>query len=85
MGNYTDIDVCTCPEYNYTGGRCQPGSYCPEGSAAPIDCEAGSYCDDYELDTPKGGIGWLVGCGWLVGWSIDWLIDRLIDLLSFID
>ena len=53
-GNYTAIDVCTCPTFNYTGGKCQPGSYCPEGSAAPIDCTAGWYCDDYELSTPKG-------------------------------
>ena len=51
--NYTSIDVCTCPEFNVTGGRCQPGDFCPEGSSAPIKCTAGYYCDDYELATPK--------------------------------
>lgn len=53
-GNYTSIDVCTCPANNYTGGKCQPGSFCPEGSSAPTSCTAGMYCDDYELATPKG-------------------------------
>ena len=54
LGNYTDIDVCTCPEFNYTGGRCQPGTYCPSGSAAPVQCTPGEYCMDYELATPNG-------------------------------
>ena len=53
-GNYTDIDVCMCPANNYTGGRCQPGTYCPSGSSAPVLCIAGQYCEDYELPLPNG-------------------------------
>ena len=53
-GNYTSIDVCTCPEFNYTGGKCQPGTYCPSGASAPVDCDGGWYCEDYELPAPSG-------------------------------
>ena len=53
-GNFTDIDVCMCPTNNYTGGRCQPGTYCPSGSAAPVLCIGGQYCEDYELALPNG-------------------------------
>jgi hypothetical protein len=55
-GNFTHIDVCSCPEYNYTGGKCQPGTFCPSGSAAPVDCTPGSYCGVYELSEPTGGL-----------------------------
>ena len=53
-GNFTYVDMCSCPEFNYTGGRCQPGTYCPSGSAAPKECDAGSYCSHYELSDPSG-------------------------------
>ena len=46
--------MCTCAEFNYTGGKCQPGTYCPSGSSAPIDCDGGWYCEDFELETPSG-------------------------------
>ena len=53
-GNFTDIDVCMCPANNYTGGKCQPGTYCPSGSSAPVLCIGGQYCEDYELALPNG-------------------------------
>ena len=58
-GNFTDIDVCMCPTNNYTGGICQPGTYCPSGSPAPVLCIAGQYCEDYELALPNGEFGCL--------------------------
>lgn len=71
IGNYTSIDVCTCPANNYTGGKCQPGSFCPEGSSAPTSCTAGMYCDDYELATPKGKYCFYKRNKKIVGGSLD--------------
>ena len=53
-GNATDVNSCSCPAGNYTGGRCWPGTYCPEGNTYPLACSLGSYCDQWELSTPAG-------------------------------
>ena len=57
VGNFTNIDVCSCVEFNYTGGKCLPGTYCPSGSSAPVSCDPGFYCKDFELASPTGQWG----------------------------
>ena len=52
--NTTDLATCSCPDANYTGGRCWPGSYCPAGSAYPLACSYGQYCDQWTLSAPAG-------------------------------
>ena len=53
-GNFTDVDVCMCPDDDYTGDRCTPGTYCPSGTSGPIECTPGKYCGDFELTEPSG-------------------------------
>lgn len=52
--NTTNIAECSCPEANYTGGRCWPGTYCPSGAQYPISCDGGMYCQQYGLERPNG-------------------------------
>ena len=52
--NATNLPDCSCPDANYTGGQCWPGTYCPEGSYYPISCDLGMYCGQYGLPLPSG-------------------------------
>ena len=45
---------CTCPAFNYTGGKCSVGTFCPEGSSYPVDCTSGQYCSSDRLASPSG-------------------------------
>ncbi len=52
--NATTLSDCSCPDANYTGGRCWPGTYCPTGSYYPLSCVYGKYCSQYGLSLPNG-------------------------------
>ena len=51
--NATSIPDCSCPDANFTGGKCWPGTYCPIGSSYPVSCDLGKYCGQYELEMPN--------------------------------
>lgn len=48
------LSECTCPNVNFTGGKCWVGSYCPAGSHYPLPCDGGSYCSQAGLHAPEG-------------------------------
>ena len=54
VDNSTSLSACSCPDANYTGGRCWPGTYCPPGAAYPLECDSGKYCELWELEAPSG-------------------------------
>ena len=47
-------NMCSCPDTNFTGGECWPGTFCPSGANYPVNCTGGYYCDQYGLSTPTG-------------------------------